>query len=303
MRKCVRGKRRVRWSLGVWLVISLGTPRMWAWGREGHKLTALVAENYLAPETRVEVEELLGKQTLADVASWADDYRSDHPETASWHYVDIPGSAETFDRLRDCPVSALEPRSPWRDCVTDRILYFEGRLGDTSLPPKERAMALKFLVHLIGDVHQPFHALGDARGGNAITVRVMGGVPCSVAHCNLHSVWDDGLIEDKGLSDKKYLSLLLEEINENHWDRMAGGSPSTWADVSHRCAVNAELADGALVSPEYVKEESRIVDFQLATGGLRLARVLNRILGAQPESQPQRTPLSSAGSPVAVLHP
>jgi hypothetical protein len=230
----------------------------------------------------------LHKQALAEIASWADEYRTDHPETAKWHFVDIPGDAASFDRVRDCPLSETDPKSPWRDCVTDRILYFEGELGDTSLPPQERAMALKFLVHLIGDVHQPFHALGDARGGNTISVNFMGSTTCGTSRCNLHAVWDNGIIEEQGLSEKKYLDRLLLEINQNHWERLAGGAPSAWADVSHHYAVEAELPSGLLITKSYVTEESKIVDAQLALGGLRLARVLNRILGTQDAPQPER---------------
>jgi hypothetical protein len=271
----------MRLARGLAVAVSLATvlaPKSWGWGREGHRLTALVAEQYLSPEAKAQVAGLLKKETLADVAPWADEYRSEHPETAKWHFVDIPRSAAEFDRDRDCPPSVSDPKSPWRDCVTDRILYFEGRLGDTSLPPQERAIALKFLVHLIGDVHQPFHAMGDDRGGNEITVDFLGLSTCGSYKCNLHSIWDDSMIEEQGLSEKKYTERLLQEIKDNHWERLSGGSPVAWANISHHYAVDAEAPNGALITHEYVAEESKIVDAELALGGLRLARVLNRIL-------------------------
>jgi hypothetical protein len=254
----------------------------------------LVAEAYLTPEAKAQVAELLKNQSLADVAPWADEYRSTHPETAPWHFVDIPRSAATFDRNRDCPVSATDPKSPWRDCVTDRILYFEGRLGDDSLSPAERAIALKFLVHLIGDIHQPFHAMGDDRGGNNINVTFLGSSQCETYKCNLHGVWDDSMIEERGLSEAKYTAALLQKIKDNHWDRMTGGDPTTWANISHHYAVEAYAPNGALLMHDYYDAEIKIVDAQLALGGLRLARVLNRILGppAAPTSQPGHTPLS-----------
>jgi len=261
------------------LLLGAATPQGWAWGREGHRLTALVAEHYLTPATEAAVAQLLGKQTLADVAPWADEYRQEHPETAPWHYVDIPAAQAKFDRERDCPASSTDPKGPWRDCVTDRILYFEGRLGDTSLPPAERAMALKFLVHLIGDVHQPLHALADSRGGNDIHVTFLGSTQCDISVCNLHGVWDNSLISEQGLSEKKYTDKLLQEIQDNHWERLAGGAPTAWADISHHYAVDALLSNGAMINRPYVDEETKIVDAQLALGGLRLARVLNRILG------------------------
>ncbi len=275
------------------------TQQGWAWGREGHRLTALVAETYLTPETKAQIAELLHKESLAEVAPWADTYRTEHSETAPWHFVDIPKAETKFDRNRDCPASAANPQSPWRDCVTDRILYFEGQLGDTSLSPEERAIALKFIVHLIGDVHQPFHALGDARGGNDIRVTFMGSNQCGTNSCNLHAVWDDSIIEHEGLNEKKYTAKLVQEIKNNNGERMNGGEPTTWANISHHYAVEAYAPNGAMLTRDYVEDESKVVDAQLALGGLRLARVLNRILGdtgasAPHETQSGRVPLPTA---------
>jgi len=282
-----RSKRTRTWrSIVVFaLVVLIATPRSWAWGREGHRLTALVAEQYLTPEARAQIAELLHNQSLADIASWADDYRRDHSETAKWHFVDIPGSATAFDRDRDCPASASDPKSPWRDCATDRILYFEGQLGDATLSPQVRATALKFLVHLIGDIHQPFHALGDARGGNETRVFFLGSPQCGTGACNLHAVWDDAIIEDQGLNEKKYLARLLAEIKENNWERFSNGDPVAWANASHHYAVQAEVASGAMLNRDYVNREAKVVDGELALGGLRLAAVLNRILGTPPSDR------------------
>ncbi len=265
------------------LCFSLTAVPCWGWGTEGHRLTALVAEQFLTPAARTEVAKLLHQQSMADIASWADDYRTEHPETGKWHYIDIPGTAEAMDRDRDCPLSASDAKSPWRDCVTDRILYFEGRLGDASLSSEERAMALKFVVHLIGDVHQPFHAIGDARGGNSTRVTFLGSTQCGTFTCNLHGVWDESLIEAQGLSEPKYLARLLKEIKENDWEKLSGGAPAAWANISHHYAVLAETPNGAILMRDYVQEESKVVDAELALGGLRLARALNRILGS-PEA-------------------
>ena len=292
-------KRAARGAAVGLLAFCIATPESWAWGREGHRLTVLIAEHYLTAETQAQIAELLqadskSKENLVDLASWADDYRSDHPETGKWHYVDIPKSEAKFDRNRDCPVSVSDPSSPWRDCVTDRILYFEGRLGDTTLAPKERAIALKFLIHFIGDIHQPFHAMGDDRGGNGVSVSFLGVPTCGSFKCNLHGIWDDSMIEERGLSEAKYTQELLKEINENKWERLAGGEPTSWANISHHYAVNAYAPNGALITKEYYNEEVKVVDAELALGGLRLARVLNRILGAPEEPQTGRTPLKPA---------
>jgi hypothetical protein len=261
----------------VCLALLMATQAAWGWGREGHRLTALVAEDHLTPEAKAQVKDLLGNETLAGVAAWADEYRVDHPETAPWHFVDIPKSETHFDRMRDCPPHAADPSSPWRDCVTDRILYFEGRLGDDSLPKSERAQALKFLVHFIGDVHQPFHAIGDERGGNGVRVAFLGSQQCGSYTCNLHGVWDESIIEHENLSEPKFVAHLEELIAASHWETMTGGDPTAWANVSHHYAVEEWAPDGALLDKGYVDQATKIVDAQLALGGLRLARVLNNI--------------------------
>ncbi len=303
-RRCVGLKRAARNVVVATTLLAMGTSQIWAWGREGHRLTALVAEHYLTPEAKAAIAELLHGESMEDISSWADDYRTGHPETAAWHYVDIPGNQAEFDRNRDCPASP-DAKSPWRDCVTDRIMYFEGRLGDTTLPPEERAIALKFVVHLIGDVHQPFHAIADERGGNGIIVNFLGSQQCGTYKCNLHGVWDESILEHEGLSEKKFTDHLIEEINAHHWERMNGGAPVTWANISHHYAVQALAPNGALLTRDYVAEETKVVDAELALGGLRLARVLNRILAAPdaPADQPGRIPLSKPDAAPAVNSP
>jgi hypothetical protein len=300
-------KKVVRAAITGVFLLGFATPSSWAWGREGHRLTALVAEAYLTQATKAQIAELLNvkitdKDALADIASWADDYRQGHPETAPWHFVDIPSTEPSYDRKRDCPASS-DAASPWRDCAADRILYFEGRLADTSLSLQERAIALKFLVHLIGDVHQPFHAIGDARGGNGINITFLGSNQCGTYKCNLHGVWDESLIEQHRLSEAKYTDLLLNEIKENHWENLAGGSPTIWVNASHKYAVNALAPDGAMLRHDYVEEETKVVDSQLALGGLRLAHVLNHILDSPDTSSPARTPLAKPNEPAPVPQP
>lgn len=281
-----RSTRRwlARSTVAVALLFSLNAPPSFAWGRHGHRITALVAEAYLTPETKAAIAKLLKGQTIDQIASWADDVRTSHPETGPWHYIDTPRSEATMDRMRDCPANAADPKSPWRDCVTDRILYFEGRLTDATLSDDQRAEALKYLVHFIGDIHQPLHAIGDDRGGNGITVTFLGSPQCGSYKCNLHGVWDESIIEHRGLNDEKYTTLLLQEIKDNKWERLAGGTPTLWANASHHYAVNAYAPNGALLDSKYVAEETKVVDAELALGGLRLAHVLNYLLGAPAEA-------------------
>lgn len=249
-----------------------------AWGRHGHHLMALVADARLTPEARVQVHLLLGKDTLADIAPFADEYRESHPETGPWHFVDIPGDQPHYQRDRDCPAPAAAMADGWRNCAVDRIPYFIAQLKDTSLPTASRSLALKMLVHLIGDLHQPLHAMGDARGGNQIQISFNGTRQCGERQlCNLHAVWDEGLLEERSLSEKKYLALLESEIAEHGWERVSQENPTVWANQSHLLAQEAWVPNGASIGNDYYQHEIQVVDRQLAVSGIRLARILNSL--------------------------
>jgi hypothetical protein len=267
-----------------------------AWGHEGHRLVALVAESRLTSEARQQVHLLLGRDSIADIASFADDYRQDHASTGPWHYVDIPHTKPTYDRDRDCPAATASKSGagtssgPWRDCVVDRIPFFAAQLKNPTLSAKDRAFALMMLVHLVGDIHQPMHAIGDARGGNQIRVVFFGSEQCGERQkCNLHNIWDDGLIEHRSLSEKKYASLLESEIVQHNWDKVAQENPVVWANQSHQLAIDAWVPDRAGISKDYYNAEIAVVDRQLALAGIRLARMLNAILVAPQPSSAERT--------------
>src|SRR4029453_5684784 len=170
---------RAALSIVAIAVILCSSIELTAWGSQGHRLVGLIAAERLTPIAKQNVDWLLDGQTLADVSSWADTLTSDQVQTSYWHYLNIPPDARGYDRDRDCPkqpgVTEAGTRSDrWRDCVVDRIGYWEERLGDQKLDRADRATALKFVVHFVGDLHQPFHALGVGRGGNDVKVRVFG---------------------------------------------------------------------------------------------------------------------------------
>lgn len=256
------------------------------WGPQGHKLVALVATDHLTPTARANVEALLGPETLADVASWPDAYRPLETQTALWHYVDIPAESDHYDRDRDCPtqpnVKLGSTGDKWRDCVVDRILFFEARLADATLDYPDRAIALKYLVHFIGDLHQPFHAYGPERGGNGISVVEFGSATCGTHPCNLHSVWDSGLILHRQLTDSQYLGLLEKGIR-SHAPVSSPDDPAAWAARSKALAVQAVLPENGAADQAYFDREIPVVDQQLEVAGLRLAAVLNRIFNAPLE--------------------
>lgn len=258
-----------------------------AWNAQGHRLVALVATNHLTPAARQQVQALLGDETLADVAVWADRYLLGNNQTSFWHYVNIPPDAASYDRDRDCPrqpgVAAGGRGDTWRDCVVERIRYNQERLADTSLDRADRAIALKFLVHLVGDFHQPLHALGVERGGNGIRVSVFGSAECryddGTAHpCNLHGVWDTELIARRRLSDQQYVAELEGIITQRSWSRTAIGSPDAWAMESHAAAKRGLLSARGDVNESYYRAHIGTVDERLALAGRRLAALVNQAL-------------------------
>ena len=283
--------RRLVQILAVGSALALTSLSIEAWGPQGHRLVAMLASSYLTATARQNVTWLIGNASLADVAVWADQYRDGNVQTESWHYLNIPPLATGYDRDRDCPRQpgvALGARADaWRDCVVDRILYNQERLGNPSLDRADRAIALKFLVHLVGDLHQPFHALGVERGGNGIPVIAFGSADCSneastPRPCNLHGVWDTGLIARRKLGDLQYLTTLQQKIRHHRWEREPIGTPVDWALQSHSLANAALVAPYGRIDEAYYSEHIRVVDERLAFAGLRLAALLNRSLTAPP---------------------
>jgi len=271
-------------SLFAW---SAGSASIAAWGGQGHRLVGLIAADRLTPVARQNVEWLLDGQSLADVSSWADSITSDQQQTALWHYLNIPPDAAGYDRDRDCPRqpgAAVGSRGDrWRDCVVDRIAYWEERMKDASLDRADRAIALKFLVHFIGDLHQPFHALGVGRGGNDVLVQVFGESSCSVDRekprpCNLHSVWDSRLIGHRNIDDRAYLAALQKLIVERRWGSQPAGTPAQWAEQSWRLAREALVSPATNIDEGYYRRHIGVIDERISLAGVRLAAVLNRVL-------------------------
>ncbi len=284
-----RGRNQFATVALLALLASASSTRVQAWGAQGHRLVGLIAAARLTPVARQNVVWLLGLQSLADVSSWADRYLEGNYQTFYWHFLNIPPDATSYDRDRDCPaqpgVAAGSRADKWRDCAVDRILYNKERLADASLDRADRAIALKFLVHFVGDLHQPFHALGVGRGGNDIPVSVFGAETCGSNPCNLHGVWDGALIAHRNLEDGPYLSALQEQIRQNGWAARPVGGPAEWAMQSHDLAKAALLASHGIVDEAYSRAQIPVVEQQLALAGLRLAALLNAVLIAPPPAQ------------------
>jgi len=162
---------------------------------QGHQVIATVAEDHLSEQAKVMVQSLIGNNHLYSVANWADEIRKARPETAAWHYVNIPLGA-TYNARQDCPTL--------KSCVVRKIEEFVKVLKDKKASREQRADALKSVVHFVGDIHQPLHAVGEAEGGNRIHVRFLDASRCGRYECNLHGVWDTSLIMHAGLKRQEY---------------------------------------------------------------------------------------------------
>jgi len=166
----------------TYLAIILATPQgALAWGREGHQIIVIVAEHYMRPETATRMRELLAPESPEEASVWADEYRHDHRETGLWHYIDIPLADSKIDLARECPNS---------DCVIAKTEEFLAVLKDPNAEKNAKVQALRFVIHFVGDLHQPLHDEDNGdKGGNTRQV-IFEGHPD-----NLHWVWDTGLLQ------------------------------------------------------------------------------------------------------------
>jgi hypothetical protein len=249
------------------------------WSDEGHRLVARLAETRLTPRTAEAVRDLLGGQSLADASLWADQIRGLRRDTAPLHYVNIPLTAKTYLPERDCPGGR---------CIIAAVERDERVLADASAPSAERAEALRFLIHLLGDLHQPLHVADDGdRGGNDRPVTFLG------TSRNLHQVWDGELIQASGMSEAQYydhLRLMMASFDLSALER---GSVADWAMEGHRIAAEHayRLPPDSTLDQSYVKANLPLVDRSLIAAGVRLARVLNVALATYTPARHGEPPL------------
>jgi hypothetical protein len=258
-------------SAAVTLSIILYAPAFsWSWGTIGHRVSARLAESRLTPSTLAAVKELLGSRThLADISTWAD-MQSEITDTASWHFVNVPITATLYDS-KFCIQGS---------CVVNKIEDFKRTLRDPASSETERNLALKFLVHLIQDLHQPLH-VGDTRskGGNLIQVRFFG------EGSNLHRLWDYEIIEWHSKDESLWLHELVACITPFNALEWSGGDEVDWANESLSIAKtayslpgsHAVIRSGTRLGEEYCRFALPIIRQQLARAAIRTAAVLNAI--------------------------
>jgi nuclease S1 len=283
----------VKKIIALLLLATFIPAQLFAWGPKGHAIVADIASSRLTPAARRNLQLLLGADSLASIASWADTVRKERDESYGWHFVDIPKDAPGFSDERDC----FRPQDKHKNadvdhhnCVVDRIEMFQRILGDENASTADRLEALKWLVHFVGDLHQPLHAVEEAHGGNDIKLPVFGSPKCGDYDCNLHWTWDTLLLEHTGLSEEDYVARLNELISQKHLEKQSGGTAVDWANESHLQARHILDMKPASVDEAYYRANIDLVNEKLALGGLRLATLLNGALGK--EAAPQRSGIS-----------
>jgi hypothetical protein len=269
-----------------------------AWGPAGHQLIADIASARLAHHAKQEVARLLqddldangqlsGRKTLASISTWADDYRRvpAGQSTGPWHYDNREVCESAESHVERCPDGACASRA------LEREIHI---LADQSAAPRQRNEALKWVVHLVGDIHQPLHETeNNDRGGNLVHVKFFGITEDVYGPLNLHGVWDTQIV-DKLLAQTRGAKSVQSE-----WE---SGSIASWIAESHELGVRVTY--GKLPKPlqcgqpptealelgeDYYAAAAPVVDMQLRKAGVRLAKILNDAL--------RLTPVSSRGNP------
>lgn len=252
-------------------------PAAWAWGPLGHSVVAELAQRHLSPAAEAEVERLLAPEhttRLADIANWPDQIRNDPAQQALWkqtnrlHYINFASRRCDYVAPRDCPGG---------QCVVAALAHDVAVLGDRSQPDAARRRALKFVVHFVGDIHQPLHAgYRPDRGGNLYQVQFNG------KGSNLHKVWDSGLLSTRHLRWQDYA---------NELDARGPVAPppsiapldnpyAQWAEESCRLTAATDFYPSHhTIGPTYVARELPLAEQRLREAGRRLAEVLNSHLG------------------------
>jgi S1/P1 Nuclease len=244
-------------------------PPSFGWGEEGHRLVVRIAETLMTPAARAQVQAtLMPGESLEDLASWADEIRQSQPQTANWHFVDIPLDSTGLDMNRDCAGG---------DCVIAQITNFQTAWVNPTASAQSRREALLFLVHFVGDLHQPLHCENNNdRGGNDVPVSFLGN------STNLHALWDSGLLRSMPGEDQLFATL-SQAITADQVTAWSSGTVEQWAGESFQAAKGTvyallptvEKGQPVPLGQLYEQMVEPLFEQQLEKAGVRLAAILN----------------------------
>jgi hypothetical protein len=261
--------RHARWAAACCLLLALNAAPAWSWGPLGHRIIARIAAREAGSKARSRLSFYIGRDVaIEDAALWANDLQTERPETARWHFIQIPPNAMELDLKQQCPEG---------ECITVKVREFEGiaRLGIRDRSEIEEAV--KLLLHLVGDLHQPLHAgYAEDQGGKSIPV-VLDGRAMS-----LYDAWDAALVERLGTDDAAIAERLIQNTTSEQRQRWCRGNLRDWTWETHLLA--ARLAYGALPSgspktlgSDYLIQANEVVETQLKKAGVRLAKILDQV--------------------------
>lgn len=235
------------------------------WGQKGHDVVAYIAECHLTPNAKAAVEAALDGKSIVYYANWLDN-ASHQPEYAyskTWHYKNIDAD-KTYETM------SLNHRGDVVTALNEQI----AKLQAGGLSHTDEALALKMVVHLVGDVHQPMHLghLSDL-GGNRWSVTYFG------RERNLHGIWDTDLVESAHKWSYTEWQQQIDRLPAEASAKVLGKTPDDWARETYNLAtwVYASTPEGTKISYDYVATAAEVIEQQLLFGGLRLAETLNSI--------------------------
>ena len=238
------------------------TSLLFPWGKTGHRITGEVAEAHLTEKAKIEIAKILSDPSLANASTWADEMRPnpDFQKYSTWHYANMPLDKRYSEH----------PQSKKGDIV-QAIKLCKAKLRNPNVSKNEKAFHLRFLVHLVGDIHQPLHVgRGEDRGGNDIKVKWFG------KDTNLHRVWDSEMINTYMMSYSEFTNLLMRNFNSASVEMK---SEEIWIDETQKLVIDvyANVKNGDSLGYDYIYENFDIVKSQLFIAGVRLAQTLNDI--------------------------
>jgi len=234
-----------------------------AWGQTGHRTVAQIAQNHLTKKAKKKIAKIMGHESLVEASTWMDNIKSDdaYDHTHSWHYVTVP-DGQTYAN------SEKNEKGDAYECV-ERMIE---TLKDDTKSYAEKKDALRMLVHVVGDFHQPLHVgKGDDRGGNDVKIKWF------YSSSNLHSIWDSKMIDSKNFSYSE-LALMIDHPSNEDEQKMTSTELNVW--VSEAQALRTQIyyiGEKDYLSYEYLYKNWPTVKEQLYKGGRRLAAILNEL--------------------------
>jgi len=236
------------------------------WGLIGHRVVGQIAQNHLTPEAGRAVKELLNGDSMAEVSTWADEARGmdEYSYTAPWHYTTIP-DGKTYQTA---------PKNPEGDVIT-ALRKYERILKDADASKEQKAIALKFFIHFVGDIHQPLHVgNGKDRGGNDVKVNWYG------ENARLHRVWDSEIIRHMELSFTEFV-LFLDIDDAGQIRKWQESDYTDWAMESYHLRnqvydfKTTRRDEEPYLGWDYRNAAVSVVEQRLLHAGVRLAGKLN----------------------------